>query len=237
MPFDQPLRLASYNIHKCVGNDRLRSPHRVLEVINDLGADIIALQEVDMRMGVRPAALPRSMIESYSELTPIDLATNNVSLGWHGNALLLRDGCQVQAITRLELPGLEPRGAVVVDLASPAGSLRIVAVHLGLLRRYRLLQMQEIIAQLNHMPPRPTAILGDFNEWSRRRGLSPLAHQFCIHSPGRSFHAARPVAALDRIALSEELKLVDAGVAKTKAAKLASDHLPIWADVVMTRAN
>ena len=45
------LRLASYNIQKAVGLDFRRDPGRILEVINGLGADIVALQEVDKRPG------------------------------------------------------------------------------------------------------------------------------------------------------------------------------------------
>lgn len=223
------LRLASYNMRKCVGLDRRRSPFRNLEVINSIEADVVALQEADRRLGKRPAALPRDMITSYSDFTPIDLDETGVSLGWHGNAILLRDGLQVHDIQRLTLPGLEPRGAVIADI----GPLRLVAVHLGLIRRYRLLQMKAIIAALALLTPKPTIITGDFNEWSTARGMEPLKQQFTVHSPGLSFHAARPVAALDRFVISKDVHLKTAGVLQTPQAKRASDHLPIWADITL----
>ncbi len=53
------LRLASYNIRKCLGLDLKRAPGRVMDVINGIDADIIVLQEADKRLGPRPAALPR----------------------------------------------------------------------------------------------------------------------------------------------------------------------------------
>lgn len=221
------LRLGSYNIRKCVGLDRRRSPFRNLEVINSIGADIIALQEADRRLGKRPAALPREMVTSYSDYRPIDLDETGVSLGWHGNAILLRDGLQVQAVQRLTLPGLEPRGAVIADI----GPLRMVAVHLGLIRRYRLLQMAVILAALKTLAPKPTVITGDFNEWSTTGGMAPLKQHFTVHSPGLTFHAARPVAALDRFVISSDVHLKSAGVIQTDLAKRASDHLPIWADI------
>ena len=77
----------------------------------------------------------------------------------------------------------------------------------------------------------PTAILGDFNEWSAAQGLEALHARYALHAPGHSFHAARPIAALDRVALSPGLSLRDAGVVESKQAKIASDHLPVWADV------
>ena len=68
---------------------------------------------------------------------------------------------------------------------------------------------------------------------ARECGLEPLEDQFEVHSPGQSFHAARPVAALDRIALSSGLRLHDGGVLENEISKRASDHLPIWADIAL----
>lgn len=224
------LRLASYNLRKCVGLDRRRTPARSLEVINSLNADIVALQEADRRLGKRPAALPRGLITSYSDFIPIDLDETGVSLGWHGNAILVRAGLKVCNIQRLTLPGLEPRGAVITQI----GPLRLVAVHLGLIRRFRLMQMNAILAALAPLAPMPTVITGDFNEWSPARGMEPLKARFTVHAPGLSFHAARPVAALDRFVLCPDVHLKSAGVYKSKLSRRASDHLPIWADVSVT---
>ena len=41
------LRLASYNLHKCRGMTGPYAPERNLRVIAEIGADVIALQEVD----------------------------------------------------------------------------------------------------------------------------------------------------------------------------------------------
>ncbi len=225
----QTIRLASYNLRKCVGLDRRRDPLRSLKVINSLSADIIALQEADRRLGNRPAALPREMIAQNSNFTALDLDETGVSLGWHGNALLLRKGLEASQIQRLALPGLEPRGAVIFVVAE----LRIVAVHLGLIRRYRQQQMAAIINVLAQMPKMATIIMGDFNEWSSSRGMAPLQDDFTVHSPGLSYHASRPMARLDRFAISHGLQLKTAGVLQSAQAKRASDHLPIWADVTL----
>ena len=223
------MRLVSYNIRKCVGLDRRRDPARSLEVINSLGGDIIALQEADRRLGNRPAALPRDLIKAGSDFHSLILDETGTSLGWHGNAILLRKGLKPVATTKLDLPGLEPRGAVITTV----GNLRIVAVHLGLIRRYRMMQIQTITTALAKLRVMPTVIMGDFNEWSRTGGMAPLQHDFTVHAPGLSYHAARPVAALDRFAISHDLHLRSAGVLKTKMAKRASDHLPVWADIVL----
>lgn len=230
----QRLRLASYNIHKCVGLDGRRRPERIVDVVNALSADIVALQEVDRRLGPRPAALPHGILSEGSDLVPLSVAPDGPSLGWHGQTILvhprhLQHG--IPAIHRIDLPGLEPRGAIMADIPTEGGWLRVIAVHLGLLRASRIAQLRVIHAGLARLPQLPTVILGDFNEWSVRGGMAPLDGTFRIHAPGRSYPATQPVARLDRIALGPGLHLQDAGTLRTPLSRIASDHLPIWADI------
>ena len=131
------MRIASYNIRKAVGTDRRRDPARILKVLNRIEADVVMLQEADLRLGPRPAAIPRFLISQETDYEVADLAINDVSLGWHGNAILLRRGLAPSRLDRIELPGLEPRGAVLAEVAG----LTFVGAHLGLMRRFRLLQM------------------------------------------------------------------------------------------------
>jgi endonuclease/exonuclease/phosphatase family metal-dependent hydrolase len=220
------MRLASYNIRKCIGLDRRRDPTRILRVIRALEAEVVVLQEADKRLGDRPAALPREMLEAESDMVAVPLAQNAVSLGWHGNAVLVRRGLEVTARHRLVLPGTEPRGAVAVEIG---GRLRVVGVHLGLRRSDRRRQLAMLAEKFDD--GMPTAMLGDYNEWRARAGLEALDGNFRVHAPGRSFHAARPVAALDRVALTRSLTLLDAGVMEDRPARIASDHLPVWAEI------
>jgi endonuclease/exonuclease/phosphatase family metal-dependent hydrolase len=222
------LRIASYNIRKARGLDQKRSPERIVEVLNSLNADIVALQEADRRFGDRVAALPRVMIEQETDFDLVEVGGNAASLGWHGNAVLTRKGVRPVRSERIELPGLEPRGALRIDFDGPT-QFSVFAVHLGLMRAHRRAQLRAV-SQAAH-PAIPTVIAGDFNEWSPSRGLEPLADRFVTHAPGSSFHARRPIAALDRISLSPELRLTDAGVVQNPQARRASDHLPIWADL------
>lgn len=230
------LRLASYNIQKAVGVDFRRDPARIIEVINGLGADLVALQEVDKRLGERPSVLCRRMIEEETDFRIAPLALNEVSLGWHGNAMLVRRDHAILATGHIDLPALEPRGAVRVDIATPDGPLAVVGAHLGLVRHFRRLQLETIRAHLEDAPRR-TVVLGDFNEWSEDRGLEPLAQDYAMVSPGNSFHAARPVAGLDRFALGRDVALTDAGVDEGRLASRASDHLPVWSDIVLEPAE
>lgn len=221
-------RVATWNIRKAVGLDRRRDPERVLAVIAGLGAGIVALQEVDRRLGRRPSSLPHDRIEAGTGLVPVPLG-DGPSLGWHGNAILLSPAFTVHSVVRLALPGFEPRGAVVADLSRDGAELRVAAIHLGLARRHRRRQLSALGEALAALPARPTVILGDFNEWSPDRGLEPLEGRFTVHAPGPSFHAARPVAALDRVATCARLAVAEGGIVNTRSTRIASDHLPVWA--------
>lgn len=222
------IRIASYNIRKARGLDQKTRPGRTLDVINSLAADVVVLQEADKRLGRRPPAIPRRMIEEETDFTLVEVSANGTSLGWHGNAVLVRDAKSVCGTQRVELPGLEPRGAVVVDLAIGAG-LRLIGVHLGLRRRDRTAQLRKL--RDTAQDHGATVIAGDFNEWSETRGLETLENGFVTHAPGRSFHARRPIAGLDRFAVTPNIALRDSGVEQGVLAKRASDHLPVWSDI------
>lgn len=227
---DKILRIGSYNIRKARGLDQKTRPDRILKVINDMDADVLVLQEADKRLGPRVPAIPRDMIERETDLQLVEVSKNQVSLGWHGNAILVRKGLEPFGFELIDLPGLEPRGAVRVDFQGGIG-FSVIATHLGLLRRSRKAQLQTINASVLNCPK--AIIAGDMNEWSSSGGFEPLQERFKVYSPGHSFHARRPIAALDRFALSRKTTMCDAGVIQTPLAERASDHLPIWCDVAV----
>lgn len=225
-------RVASYNIRKSVGLDYRRDPMRVLSILSAINADVVALQEVDRRFGSRASSIPRGLLAESTDLKIVELASRPDSIGWHGNAILVRHETEVMDAQSITLPGFEPRGAVVVDLAMPSTNLRVVGVHLSLMRRDRRAQVAHIASYLATLPALPTLIMGDFNEWSRTsRNLGALSQQFSLHTPGHSFPTSRPMVGLDKIALSRDLAFSNSGVHNCPAAKKASDHMPIWADI------
>ncbi len=120
---DARVIFASYNIHKCIGTDRKFDPERVMEVIAEIGPDVIALQEADRRFGDRAGLLDLPWLEKRTGLVPVPVATRHAGHGWHGNVVLVRSGL-VRELKQVSLPGLEPRGALVVDLDLGPGPLR-----------------------------------------------------------------------------------------------------------------
>lgn len=225
------LTFASYNIHKAVGLDRRRDPERILAVLREIDADVIALQEADRRIGRRESALPRQLIEDYSPWRPVALNQRPDSLGWHGNALLVRKGIAVTEAAVVPLPVLEPRGAIRADLLVEGRRIRVVGMHLDLSGLRRRQQVRAILAHLERCDGQcPTMLMGDCNEWSLHRGaLGEFHSPWRVLAPGRSFPSRRPVARLDRLVLSPHWMLREAHVHHSALAVRASDHLPIWA--------
>lgn len=226
------ITVASYNIRKGVGTDRRRRPDRVIEVLRELDPDVIALQEADRRFGAKLSALPLDLLDAHSPWKPVPFEVRPGGIGWHGNAILVRKAAEVIDRCTLDLPTLEPRGAVLAELRIGGTALRIVGMHLdisGLLRRR---QVRCVLAQLRERRAMPTILMGDLNEWSAHGGcLREFAHDHRIAPTGRSFHSRRPMAALDRIILTPDVTLLASGVHHSDKAARASDHLPIWARV------
>lgn len=246
LPRDTPaggLVVASYNIHRCIGVDRRFDPNRVAAVIEELGADIVALQEADRRFGRRVGLLDLATIERRTGLTHVPISQTPGGHGWRGNALLVR-GAEATHSQRVTLPGAEPRGALIVDLLLPGGPLRVVTAHLGLLRRHRVQQAAHILLELRNLDrapdaaPMPMLLMGDLNEWrpGAASSLAPLAALFGPFGPPLpSFPSRRPFLALDRILAHPHGLITGAHVHDSPLARLASDHLPLTARVTLAR--
>jgi endonuclease/exonuclease/phosphatase family metal-dependent hydrolase len=225
--------LASYNVHKCVGLDGRFDPARTIAVIKEIGADVIALQEVDQRFGDKAGLLDLQMLQRECGLAPVPIRGTRRSHGWHGNLILIREGAVLTA-RQLALPGVEPRGALVVDIELASGPLRIIAAHFGLLRRCRARQARAILAASTAEAGRPTVVMGDLNEWrlGQRSSLQALEPNFGpLHAAVASFPARLPFLPLDRILANPQTLVRSIEVHDTPLARIASDHLPVKAAI------
>ncbi len=231
------LRVASYNIHACVGLDRRQDVGRIAAVLREIEADVIGLQEVESRHG-------RSTIDQAEALaTALDMQCIEGPLlhgprGWYGNALLTRR--TVRAVRRVvfEARGREARGAIVADLAGGEGSgWRVLTTHLDLHSGRRRRQFEVLLDELLPALSLATIVIGDFNEWwPFCRGLGALRRHAVLPFAPPTFPSRCPLFSLDRMALSAcrlhgRLRRHD-----TALARIASDHLPIFADVVAMAA-
>jgi endonuclease/exonuclease/phosphatase family metal-dependent hydrolase len=159
------------------------------------------------------------------------VTTRPSSLGWHGNAILVRRGIVVSSAAAVPLPTLEPRGAVRVDLMLGPARLRVVGMHLDISGLRRRQQVRSVVAHVAACDGDcPAVLLGDFNDWSRNgRALREFGDDWQMLPAGHSFPARRPIAPLDRIVISPGWRVEACGVHHSALAARASDHLPVWA--------
>ena len=225
------IKVASYNMRKGIGTDRRRNPERILEILREIDADMICLQEADRRFGDRAQVITTRLLEDHSPWRAVPIRGRAASMGWHGNAILVRQDAEIVACDAIHLPALEPRGAVMADVRLNGDLIRVVGMHLDLSGLWRRRQAHAIMA---HVAARadsvPTVMMGDLNEWSATTGcLREFSRHYRLADTGPSFHARRPVARLDRIMVSPDLSIADCGVHHSAASRRGSDHLPIWA--------
>ena len=230
------LTFASYNIHKGVGGDGRRVPLRILDVLDEMAADVVALQEVDIRFGNRQSVLDLRDIERRGWQVAA-VPTKPASMGWHGNALLVREGIAIAQVEAEHLPSLEPRGAVRARLVAKGQEICVTAMHLDLSGLARKRQFAHL-CNASRAPGLPAVMLGDCNEWLRPiGGERGLAAHWQMVEPGKSFPARRPLLSLDRVMHTPHWRLAAARVHSSALARQASDHLPIIARLALERAD
>lgn len=239
------LRIATYNIHRCVGRDGTENVERVAAVLREINGDIVALQEVTSR----PAATGDMLanLAAAAHMQPIEGFTLSAAGAHYGNALLTN--LPVSAVRRIDIsvPGREPRGVIEVtftvndhDNNDHANDHAIVvwATHLGLGIRERQLQIRKLLKIIHAADVDARILLGDFNEWlSWSRPLRAL-HRWFITSPttARSpatFPARKPLLRLDRIWVRPTRRLVALRAHSTELSCIASDHLPLIAEILL----
>jgi endonuclease/exonuclease/phosphatase family metal-dependent hydrolase len=231
-PAASALRVATYNVHACVGSDGRHDPDRVAAVIAELDADIVALQEftypasvaIETRM---PVAL--TVADAYEcVLGP----TRQSVTECFGNALLTRHRIVEVHHVDLSMERREPRGAIAATIEVRGTIVHILAAHLGLRVRERRFQVRQILNYLDSVRHILVIVLGDFNDWLPGRSVVHVLDDR-LGTPPRpaSFPVHWPIVALDRIWVNPLRALRRIIAHATPTARLASDHFPVVADV------
>ena len=219
------LRIASYNVHGCVGTDGKKDAARVADVVAELACDTVGLQEVDYRLDYIGRRLGMQVIPGLTFLRHD---------GHFGNALLTKR--KILEVRRLALGygRREPRNAIDVDLEVCGQKVRVIVTHLGLFAAERRWQVRKLLEMVKETEER-LVVLGDINEWfpfSRPvRWFNRLMGRSVAE---RSFPSRWPIFALDRVWVRPRPALLALKAHRTALAELASDHLPVKA-IVATR--
>jgi len=226
------LRVASYNIHECVGSDGARDPARIAAVLGEIDADIVGLQEVDARPSETSASMQMQFLAAKLGLHAVAGPTLQRADGHYGNALLTRRPVLDVRHVDLTVYRREPRAALDVDLDVDGTAVRVVVTHLGLLPGERRTQVRRLLDLLGESRSDILVVCGDINEWfAVGRPLRWLHARLGRTATVPTFPAAFPVFALDRIWVQPQAALASLAAHASPVARQASDHLPLTADI------
>jgi len=228
------VRIATYNIHACVGGDRRFDPERIVAVIESFGADIVALQEVDTR-GQRARATLAALDDLRGRCdftTFVEAATMFHGSGSFGQVLLSKWPVESSRIEDVSVSGREPRSIIETGLRLPSGPLRMITAHLGLGLRERRLQSAALVELLDADPEVPTVVCGDLNEWRDAGPLNrALAGRMTPAPAGPTFPSRWPLWRLDRVWCRPGGLVRRAWRMRSGLSRIASDHLPVVAEL------
>jgi endonuclease/exonuclease/phosphatase family metal-dependent hydrolase len=238
VPSPRRLRLATYNIHKCRGMDGRTRVDRIADVLASLDADVVALQDV---VGQGP--------DDQGQAAELGA---RLGMGWvmdsvrllrgraYGNVVLSRLPIAQTTHCDLSCDKREPRGCVRVDVDVHGQQLHVYNVHLGTAvfeRRKQAPRLAEFVADAS--VPGPKVLLGDFNEWVKgltSKTLGEMLEGIDLRKHLRSrrtYPGMLPMFHLDHIYVAGGLTVEKVTLPRNKLTLVASDHLPLVADVVM----
>jgi endonuclease/exonuclease/phosphatase family metal-dependent hydrolase len=234
------VKIATYNVHKCVGMDRRYSPERIVKVLREIDADIIALQEV---VGHAAAAERDHQAEYIAHALDMDFRlgeARRINGAEYGNVILSRLPISSHENYDISVKRYEPRGALRAEISlNGEGSLHFVNLHMGTSFFERRKQVHKLLA--GHVLDHPEFIgkrivAGDFNEWvsgittklfkTNFQSIDPKLHL----GRTRTFPGILPLVHLDHVYFDERFWLRDAFLHRSRTALVASDHLPIVAE-------
>jgi endonuclease/exonuclease/phosphatase family metal-dependent hydrolase len=240
-------RVMTYNIHSCIGLDGRVRPDRVAHVIRRARADVIALQEVDCnRRRSRHADQARDLAEQL-EMSHHYYAVFEAAEERYGLAIISR-----WPLTHIQSSHLTPvnhrlrseaRGALWVEINSPWGPLQVINTHFGLRQDERIEQARLLTGEqwVGRVPSdRPVVLCGDFNAGpassAYKRIVASLRDVQAAspgHRPRPTFPSPLPLRRLDHVFVNGLLSVREVAVPRTSMAVVASDHLPLWADLTL----
>jgi endonuclease/exonuclease/phosphatase family metal-dependent hydrolase len=239
------LRIMTYNVHSCVGMDGKISTRRIARVIEQYQPDVVALQELDVgrlrTQGLDQAQLIARHLRMDYHFHPHVRLEEEL----YGDALLSR--FPMRLVHAGGLPThprhnhLEPRGALWVTIDVDGSPVQIINTHLGLLKLERMAQARALVGPewIGHPDCiGPVVLCGDFNALPGTAPYKTLCRglrdaQKCLkgHRPTKTWFGRHPVGRIDHVFVSPGLEITRIHVARSRLAKVASDHLPLIVDI------
>ena len=231
------VRVATYNVHGCVGTDGRFELGRIAEVIGSLDADVVMLQEVgDARK--RWPAVNQAHDLAAATRTSYAVGYTMPSGPWgYGNVVLTRGALGTVDRFDLSVAKREPRGCLRVDVTVDGVTVTAVALHLGLGFLERRAQVRGLCARGGAIDgvEKPLVVGGDWNEFPPGPAASMCRRAFVdaglsLRDRRPTFPSRRPVLRLDRLYSRGSARVTGYNVMTSPLARVASDHLPVIAE-------
>jgi endonuclease/exonuclease/phosphatase family metal-dependent hydrolase len=237
-------RIVTYNVHRCVGNDRRLDVARIVDVLAKLQPDIVALQELDVGR-----ARTGGVDQAHEIGRGLDMACHfhaalTVEEERYGDAILT---CYPERLVQVgplpgyrPIPRLEPRGALWIEVEIEGVPVQVINTHLGLVPREQRAQAAWLAgpAWLQHPHCHGARILlGDFNATATSvvyrtltARLEPARRLARTQTPTATFPSPLPVLRIDHLFVSPEIQVRDVFAPFEPLTRVASDHLPLVMD-------
>jgi endonuclease/exonuclease/phosphatase family metal-dependent hydrolase len=234
------LRIVTYNVHKCRGMDRRVRPDRIVQVLRELRPDIVALQEVVSIQGASPEMDQARFVAEELGFHFAFGENRRHKGGRYGNVVLTRFPIQSHRNYDISAGGRERRGCLRTDLRFEQGTLHVFNVHFGTRFFEQRKQARKLIEEgivTSEDLDGPRIVLGDFNEWLRGSVTSTMSAHLNKANVRRNLKKSRtfpgpfPIFRLDHIYHDRSLRLKRLYRHKSRTALVASDHLPLVADL------
>jgi len=230
-------RIVTYNIHSGIGRDKKHDYKRIGQFLANSGADVVLLQEMDTRPSERNTAQDIKDICADNTFDLIPSPAIREPEGWYGNAILTHFDVLNHDTVDVSQRGRQPRNVQVVELKTEKTPLTVVNTHKGLKKLERRSQFSLLHEHLSHRLKErqtPLVLAGDFNEWQffskAFKGLNELLSQQKV---GATFPSHFPVFALDRVWVSDDIKVKSCRKLKNAKTRIYSDHLPVLIDIAL----
>ncbi len=239
-----PFTCVSWNVHRGRANDGRFDPVRMLDVLRTevwrSGAEALFLQEADAEAAPHAGVLDIAQVERITGLRHVQTSpasrSTEQSHGFQGVVVYLHSEVVVDDLHLISLPGMCPRGAVVVDATRANQKLRLIGTHLSLSQALRMAQMRIIGRHVAKLDQRPLILCGDLNEWRPWGGLALSRRVNGLNLKGpkrRSFPTRFPILPLDRVLTTMPGRVEGMEVLNGPGIRAASDHRPIVAQVYL----
>jgi endonuclease/exonuclease/phosphatase family metal-dependent hydrolase len=234
------LRVVTYNVHRCRGLDRLTRPERIGAILADLEPDVVALQEV---VGAGPRGDNHAeRIGALLGMGWVMASTRLLRGHLYGNVVMSRFPIVRHTQYDLTWKTCEPRTCQRADVLVEDRPLHVYNVHLGTAHLERRAQAGRLAGFVHDRRVRgPKLVLGDFNEWLRGLATDVLSSTLeSVDLRGflrrrRTYPGFFPVLHLDHIYHDGRVEVTAVALPRTRRTLIASDHLPLVADLRITR--